>query len=151
MKYKVIDFLQNIFPFLITIGLWRMSHPIWNPGGILAIIPIFFFSFIKPKNWFLIFAGLMCICLDYNFETVCWWLAVYCFFYALNGFQNWTDLTNLDYDGILVFLIFLGVGVSGQVFENLTWVNLLNGIWVFVLTSVLYLPTVWIIKKVKHD
>ena len=42
MKKNIIDFLRVSFPFLLTIGLWRLSVPFWNPGGIMAIIPIFF-------------------------------------------------------------------------------------------------------------
>ena len=123
MNDKIVIFLRAAFPFLLTVGLWRLVHPIWNPGGILAIIPIFFCTFIKPIDYFLIFSILMCVCLDYSFETVCFWLALYCFCFALNGFQNFVDLTRMDFDGVAAFMTFLGIVILIQIFTNFTWIN----------------------------
>ena len=149
MNDKIIMFLRTIFPFLLTIGLWRLIHPIWNPGGILAIIPIFFCTFIRPRDYFLIFSIIMCICLDYSFETVCFWVAIYCFFFAVNGFQNILDLTRMDFDGIAAFMFFLGITILIQIFTNFTWLNIANGIWIFILVTAWYRPCVWLIKKVQ--
>ena len=35
-------------------------------GLILAIIPIFYYSFIKPVNWFVPFAVVFCFLIDYK-------------------------------------------------------------------------------------
>ncbi|MBR5153671.1 MAG: hypothetical protein IKW57_02660 [Alphaproteobacteria bacterium] len=148
MNDKIVIFLRAAFPFLLTVGLWRLVHPIWNPGGILAIIPIFFCTFIKPIDYFLIFSILMCVCLDYSFETVCFWLALYCFCFALNGFQNFVDLTRMDFDGVAAFMTFLGIVILIQIFTNFTWINIANGFWIFILTTTIYRPCVWAIKKV---
>ena len=148
MNDKIVIFLRAAFPFLLTVGLWRLVHPIWNPGGILAIIPIFFCTFIKPIDYFLIFSILMCVCLDYSFETVCFWLALYCFCFALNGFQNFVDLTRMDFDGVAAFMTFLGIVILIQIFTNFTWINIANGFWIFILTTTIYRPCVWAINKV---
>ena len=42
MKELVVKYLRLLFPFIITIALWRISVPWINPAGILAIIPIFY-------------------------------------------------------------------------------------------------------------
>ena len=89
MKQNIIDFLRRAFPFFITVGLWRLSATFWNPAGVLAVIPIFFCTFVRPVNWFVIFSILMCVCIDYKFETVCFWLATYCFLYSINAFQTY--------------------------------------------------------------
>ena len=71
MTTKLINFLRISFPFLLTVALWRLSGNFWNPAGILAIIPIFFCSFVRPVNWFGLFSVFMCFVIDYKFETVC--------------------------------------------------------------------------------
>lgn len=148
MKSKIINFLQISFPFLITVALWRLSGRFWNPAGVLAIIPIFFCSFVQPVRWFTIFSILMCLCLDYNFETVCFWIAMYCLFSALNGFQTLVDLTRLDKDAIAAFMVFFGCAVLVQVLMNFTFLNLLWGVWIFFWTTLLYIPITTLIKKV---
>ena len=151
MKKNLIDFLHVAFPFLLTIGLWRLSVPFWNPGGILAIIPIFFCSFVSPIKWFGIFSVLMCMCLDYNFETVCFWIAMYCLFYAINGFQSLVDISRLDKNGLGAFAIFFGLCVLIQVFTNLTWTSFSRGIFMFIFVSLMYMPITLIIQRMRHD
>ena len=109
MKEKLIKFLRISFPFLLTVGLWRLSVSFWNPAGILAIIPVFFCSFVRPIAWFPIFSILMCLVIDYNFETVCFWVAMYCLFYAVNSFQNIIDVTRMDMNGLFAFAVFFGI------------------------------------------
>lgn len=151
MKQDVIDFLRRAFPFLITVGLWRLSSPWWNPAGVLAIIPVFFCTFVRPTPWFVVFSLLMCMLLDYNFETVCFWTAVYCLAYSVNGFQNLIDIKRMDFDGIFAFMVFFGLAVLIQTCANFTWVNLVRGVWMFSWASILYTPITKLIKKVHHD
>lgn len=151
MKKNLVDFLHVAFPFFLTIGLWRLSVPFWNPGGILAIIPVFYCSFAKPERWFGIFSVLICLCLDYKFETVCFWIAMYCLFYAINGFQSMVDISRMDKNGLPAFLVFFGISVLTQVFANLSLTCFLRGIWMFVFVSALYLPITTLIQRVRHD
>lgn len=151
MKEKLIGFLQISFPFLLTVALWRLSVSFWNPAGILAIIPIFFCSFVKPVNWFPVFSVFMCLTIDYNFETVCFWIAMYCLFYAINSFQNFIDVTRMDFNGIFAFWLFFGLSVLIQVLANLTFLTLFSGIWILIWSSVLYLPITNLIKRVHND
>ncbi len=151
MKESFIKILQNSFPFLLTVALWRLSVPFWNPAGILAIIPIFFCSFVKPVNWFSLFSIFMCFVIDYKFETVCFWVAIYCLFYAINSFQNIIDITRMELNGIFAFLIFFGLSILIQVFVNINFITFLRGIWMILWTSVLYMPITTLIKKVQND
>ncbi len=151
MKKNIIDFLRAAFPFLLTIGLWRLSVPFWNPAGVLAIIPIFFCSFVRPVNWFPLFSILMCLCIDYNFETVCFWIAMYCLFYAINGFQTFIDVTRMDNNAIFAFIVFFGTSVLIQVITNFTFINLLRGVWIFSWVGTLYIPLTKIIQRICHD
>lgn len=151
MKKAVIDFLKTAFPFLLTVALWRLSIDFWNPAGILAIIPIFFCSFVRPINWFGLFSVFMCFVIDYKFETVCFWVAIYCLIYAINSFQNIIDLTRMEANGILAFIFFITTTVFIQILSNFTLLNMLGGIWIILLTTVLYIPITTLIQRVQND
>lgn len=151
MKQKFVHYMRLWFPFLLTVGLWRLSSPFWNPAGVLAIIPIFFCTFVKPVNWFLLFSVLMCVALDYKFETVCLWLAMYCLVYSINAFQNWIDIKRIDNNALIAFMVFFGMSVMILVISNMTFANLGRGIWMFVWGCAMYLPITQLIKKVHHD
>lgn len=148
MKQNIIDFLRIGAPFFITIGLWRLSVPFWNPAGILAIIPIFFCTFVRPVNWFLIFSIMMCIAIDYKFNTVCFWLAIYCLLYSVNAFQTLIDIKRMDYNGIFAFMFFFGITLIFQVCANFTFINLIRAMWIFAWTTMLYLPITKLIQRV---
>lgn len=151
MKNNIINFFKSAFPFLLTVGLWRLSDTVWNPAGILAMIPIFYCSVVRQTDWFVIFSIAMCVCLDYKFETVCLWLAMYCLFYAINGFQTIIDITRMDKNGIMAFMLFIGVTVIILFLQNMTFANLGRGVWIFVWTSLLYQPITLLIQRVQHD
>lgn len=152
MKRKLIYFLRQAFPFLLTVGLWRLSTPFWNPAGILAIIPIFYCSFIKPIDFFVLFSMFICLIIDYKFGTVCFWLAMYCLFYTVNKFQNKIDITHTQQDGLFTFLIFFGFCILIQTVAHFTWLNLVRGLWVIIWGTIVYVPTVKSIKRIyKYD
>ena len=151
MKYNIIKSLRILFPFLLTVGLWRLSDNFWNPAGILAIIPVFFCSFVTHTAWFPIFSVFMCFVIDYKFETVCFWLAMYCLFYAINSFQNWIDITRMEANGFFAFTVFLGLTILIQTLSNFTFLTLLGGIWIWGLVSALYIPITNLIKRVQND
>ncbi len=151
MKKFLIDFLRDSFPFLLTVALWRLSVSFWNPAGILAIIPIFFCSFVRPIAWFPIFSVLMCMVIDYKFETVCFWVAMYCLFYAINSFQNIIDITRMDMNGLFAFTVFFGIGILIQVITNFTFLTLIFGVWIVLFTCLLYIPITNLIQRIRHD
>ena len=151
MKKFLIDFLRDSFPFLLTVALWRLSVSFWNPAGILAIIPIFFCSFVRPIAWFPIFSVLMCMVIDYKFETVCFWVAMYCLFYAINSFQNIIDITRMDMNGLFVFTVFFGIGILIQVITNFTFLTLIFGVWIVLFACLLYIPITNLIQRIRHD
>ena len=90
----------------------------------------------------------MCVALDYNFETVCFWVAMWCLFYAINGFQNLIDVTRMDFDGIFAFVVFLGLALLFQICADFSGLNILHAIWMLFLTIILYLPITTTIKRI---
>lgn len=151
MKYKIIHFLRVLAPWLAVLVLWRLSNPLWNPAGILAIIPIFYCSFVKPLPWFVPYAILFCFLIDYKFETLAFWTALYCLFYAINGFQTFTDITKTDKNSVHIFAIFISIGMIVLLFMNFSFINIIRAIWIILWVCALYIPISEIIKRVQND
>ena len=151
MKKKIIKFLRAATPFLITIALWRLSVAFWNPAGILAIIPVFYCSFVRPIPWFVPFAIIICFLIDYRSETLVYWTVLYFIFYAINGFQNFIDLTRMDKNALKIFMLFFCIAIAIQTIADFTVDGMMRATWLFAWTSVLYIPITALIKKVCDD
>ena len=151
MKKNIVNFLRAAFPFITVIILWRLSVPFWNPAGILAIIPIFYCSFVRPVPWFAPFAALFCFLIDYRFDTLAYWTAAYCLFYAINGFQSFIDLTRTDKNALNIFMVFFGVATLILTLTGFSVLNMMRAIWLFAWVSTLYIPITALIKRVCDD
>ena len=151
MKQQIIKSLQELFPFLITAALWRLSAPWINPGGILAIIPIFYCSFIRPVPYFTPFAILFCFLLDYKFNTLLMWTIFYCIFYVVMNLQTFIDLTHTKRDGVYAFMGFVGTVILLLVISHLSFANLLSGALMFSILTLMYIPIITTIQAVQYD
>lgn len=151
MKTVVINFLKKAFPFIMVIVLWRLSDRFWNPGGILAMIPIFYCSFVKNTSYFSIFAVLFCFLIDYNFDIKLFWTSVYCLTYAINGFQNYINISESKFNAIQPFMLFMIIVLFLISVAHMNSTVLFRMLWIFVWVSILYIPTTQLIKKVSYD
>ena len=151
MKQDLIRFFKKIFPFIAVIFLWRLSGRFWNPGGILAIIPIFYCAFVKHTKNFTWFAVLFCFLLDYNFETKLFWTSVFCLMYAIDGFQNYVDISGARDNAIRPFMIFMGICIVLLSVVHLNWTVFARMLWIFVWCSILYFPITESIKRISYD
>ncbi|MBO7645375.1 MAG: hypothetical protein J6S57_03690 [Alphaproteobacteria bacterium] len=133
-------FLKKSEPFLITLFLWRLSVVFWNPSGILALIPIFYYTFVKPINWFALFGLIFCFLIDYRCNLPLFWTTLFCVFYAINGFQSYIEVQNIEKNALYIFMLFSGVGFFILTCLNLNWNNFINNLWLFIWVNVLYIP-----------
>ena len=151
MMQNVVPFLRRAFPFLITIVLWRLALPIWNPSGVLALIPIFFCTFVRPTPWFALFGLLFCFLLDYKFAVPFVWTALWCVFYAVNGFQTVIDLARMAFYALYAFMAFFGLGVLIILALNPSWPALIRAVFTIIWVGALYVPMVALIKRIDDD
>ena len=151
MKENIVNVLRKLFPFLSVVFLWRLNIPFWNPGGILAIIPIFFCTFIRPMRWFMPFGLVFCFLIDYNLATLCYWTAIYCLCYALNGFQSFIDFEHRDFNSIDMFMVYIGIGLVISELAHINWTTFGRTIWTFVWMAALYMPITKLIERVHND
>ncbi len=142
-------FFKISLPFLMTLFLWRLSMSWWNPAGMLSLIPVFYYTFVKPINGFVLFGFLFCFLIDYRCNLPLFWTVLFCFFYAINGFQNYTDITHMENNALFLFMLFIGFGILILTFSNFTWLGLVYNLWLFFWLSVLYTPITAIDKWVK--
>ena len=141
---KAKHYLNLIFPFIAVLILWRLDSHMWNPCGVLAIIPIFYYSFIRPRAWFLPMAYVGTILLDFSFDTLLFWTAMFSAAYAANGLQSRIDLTRQKSDGLYVFLAFFGlslaiIGISASI-TGISLIPMFRSLWMLAWAGVLYIP-----------
>lgn len=151
MIKNLVSWLRNISPFLAVIILWRLQTQYFNPGGILAIIPIFYYSFVRPINWMPLMSIVFCFLIDYNMDTKLFWTCVYCIAYAINGFQYFLDLQHADKNALVSFMIFMGAALFILMITNLSWIMIGRCLWVFIWVVALYLPITRFLKRVHGD
>lgn len=135
---KIKQILNAVFPFAVTILLWRMSAPIWNPCGVLALIPIFYYSFVRPRNEFLPMAIIGCLLLDYNFDTMLFWTMLFCAAYAANYFQTALRAAVQTNGGLYGFASFAGTGLFILGIGTWTLVSIGTAILTLVISTTAY-------------
>ena len=138
--YRIIPFIKQITPFLITLVLWRLSIYFWNPAGILALIPVFYYTFVRPIHGVALFGIIFCFLIDYRCNSPLLWTSMFCLFYAATGFQNYIDIQHMDNNAQFGFMLFSGIGALLLIFSGLNWINFVNNIWLFTWMNVLYIP-----------
>ncbi len=151
MNRDIVIFLRRAFPFLLTVGLWRLAMPIWNPGGMLAIIPIFYCSFVRPIDWFPMLSVIFCFLIDYNAGTLFFWTALYCLVYAINGFQNYVDVVRAPHRGIWLFTAYVAIGILVLFFRHMSFATLARALWLIIWLCALYTPITVLIDGARND
>ena len=126
MKY-----LKLLFPFLLTLALWRLSVPFWNPAGILALIPIFYFTFVRPRAWFVPFGVIASFLIDYKMGTVLFWTIIYLIAFAVNEFQTWIDVRERAHGAIFFWIGFIAIGLIILTIQNMSFPGLFANFWLF--------------------
>lgn len=147
MKF-ILQIFQRYFPFILTLLLWEFDMSFWNPSGILALITVFYYTFVKPIDYFIIFGTLICFLIDYRCDLLLFWTFLYLLFYVINGFQNHIDLTKTNNNALYVFMFFIGIGILILFFRNFNIQSFFYNIWIFSLLSILYFPITIIEKKI---
>ena len=76
---------------------------------------------------------------------------MYCIFYAVNGFQNFFDITRVDKNALNIFMVFFAISILILSLTNINIDNIIRAIWLFAWVSVLYIPITALIKRVYDD
>ncbi len=145
--------IKVLFPFFATLFLWRLSSNIINPNGILALIPIFYYSIVKEHNEFVPMALIGCFLLDKNFDIVLFWSILFCFLYAAAGLQNMINFADRRLRSIDIFMIFIGTGISilgiWSAFLTASLIPVLTAIWMFIVSTALYAPLTYMFERIE--
>jgi hypothetical protein len=147
--------LKQIFPYAITISLWYLSGPRYNPFGILALIPIFYYMFsAREKNWFG-FGFLMCFLIDFSAGTLFLFSSVFLLSKALNDFygflENEGNGFNVRKFNMFLMMLSLSMFVYAIFNARFFWNFLAGIVWLYIWLLILYLPFVALFRRVKND
>ncbi len=155
MKLKTPTWFTNAFhailPTALLLIFWNLSHPIWNPGGILMVIPAFFFIIYYPNKLPFSIAFLMFLLLDYTNDTLLMHTFLFLLIYGVLGIQNIFNLTQQKMNSWFFFscimscaLIIMGAisSIASGALISLTML-----IWTIILTCCLYYPLSLIFNK----
>lgn len=140
----------------MTIILWYLSDPRFNPFGILAMIPIFYYMFCDREKYWFGFALLMCFLLDFNAGTLFLFSALFLSANMLNDFLGVLDIEGGAGFHIKKFNLFLGAMAlflfAYAVFAANNFFSFLAGIiWLCLWLYILYFPFVSLFRWVKND
>lgn len=143
-----------IFPYLITILLWQLSGPTFNPFGILSLVPVFYYMYVRPMPYWLGFGLFMSFMLDYNAETLFLFSSAFLIINALNEMygiiENERGLKIRGYNTFLAIsmLMFL---LASWITRDFMFTNLIAVLWLFAWLSISYFPLTYLFKKVGGD
>jgi uncharacterized membrane protein len=151
---------KMIIPALLAMLLLFLPSPVLNPGGILALIPVFYF-FVKSPKYMNFFVSLFFIMvLDYNQDTIFIWTFLFILMYVAMSFQKVIILKEQEFSAALFFFVFVLAGLLTQWFGiiwpgNLGWADsfvlLLKALWTAVLSGALYIPASWFFMRFVDD
>lgn len=145
--------INVLFPFFATLFLWRLTSDIINPNGILAFIPIFYYSMVKERGSFIPMALIGCFLMDMNFDTMIFWTALFCLFYAAAGLQSIINVSERSMRSLDIFMVFIGVGILilgiWSAFTTGSLIPVLTAIWMFIISALAYAPFTHIFERIE--
>jgi hypothetical protein len=135
--------LKSVFPYVLAVSLWALPDPRFNPFGILAMIPAFYYMFIARVRGWKWFGFMICFLLDYNAGTLFVFSGMFLIAIAANILFGIFDM---EEDGLavkkfglfivpslLALFIFQATGYPGF------WIQLAGALWLCALVMILYL------------
>ncbi|MDR2268958.1 MAG: hypothetical protein LBD94_02130 [Rickettsiales bacterium] len=153
---KMRNAIEKIFPFCIAIMLWYLSNPRFNPFGILAIIPVFYYAFCERTKGWLGFGFLICFLIDFNADTLFLFSSLFLITNTLNDLFGILDSENRTKFHIKKFNLFLGAMAFFlfiyAIFGAGNFFSFLAGIiWLCLWLYMLYFPFVALFRWAKND
>jgi hypothetical protein len=152
--------LKIFLPLFFALILLNLPNNIFNPGGILCLIPIFYYFIYNPKYMNFLMVFFLLLLLDYyQNQNVLWSFLFICFYVALS-IQKTIIIKNQNMNSFVFFIVFVAAGCLIQFISiilsvSLEWVDIMKifgkELWVIVLLSALYIPFSFIFNKIKID
>ena len=150
------NILVKSFPFAITIALWYMSAPRFNPMGALALIPIFYYMWVRPQRYWFGFGLFACFLLDYNANTLFLFCSAFLLTNALNFQYGIFENEGKAIFHIRGFAMFMGAISTAlllyALFNMTRFFGFTMGVaWMCCWLFALYIPFVSIFRRVSDD
>jgi len=153
-RFLVKNKLRKVFPFIITIILWHLSDPLFNPFGAISLVPIYYYMYIRRQSYWFVFGLFMSFMLDFNAGTLFLFSSAFIIINAINqmygiiekdaglkirGFNTFLMVS------IILFFIF-SVIQFGDIFSNF-----LSASWLYLWIAISYFPVTSVLGWVSRD
>ena len=149
MKIYFKNFFNILFPYIFVIILWYFDF-FWNPNGFLSLIPIFYFSFIKPVDFYFLFSIFFLLVLDYCTDSLLFFTFYYCVIFSINYFQSFIDIKNQKKASHILFLIFVSIPIIILTISNNSS-NIFNSVIFIIWIYILYIIFTKVLEYLKND
>ena len=148
--------IRDLFPYYITITLWYLSAPRFNPFGVLALIPIFYYMFYLRAKYWTAFGFLVCFLLDFSAGTKFLFSALFLLANVLNTSMGIFENDNSSRIGVRKFGMFTGIMallmLVYAIFNTNHFFGFVFGIiWLYLWLFVMYIPLVVLFRRVEGD
>ncbi|MDR0804075.1 MAG: hypothetical protein LBO08_03250 [Rickettsiales bacterium] len=147
----MIKIVRTIFPFFFSLMLLGLGVGFWNPCGILCMMPLFYYLFIRPIKYFWPFALAVCLVLDYRFGTVLFWTVAVSAAIMINRIQNYISMPDQKLNGVWIFMIFCGVCFLSIGLANWSFFSAASAAWLTLWIAVWYVPATILCSGMRHD
>ena len=147
--------IRNFFPYAVTLALWYLSGPRFNPFGILALIPVFYYMFSHHIKYGFPFGLLICFLVDYSAGTLFLFSSVFLISNALNSFyglfENEGNGFNIKKFNLFLLVMSIFMLVDAVFNSSHFWRFLIGIAWLYLWLLILYLPFVALFRRVGND
>jgi hypothetical protein len=152
--------MRAVVPALLAVLLLFLPHPSLNPGGILALVPIFYFFVKNPKYMNFTVSLVLLMILDYDNDTTFIWSFVFVLFYVVSNFQKVIIFKEQKFSAAFFFFLFVFMGLFIQWF-GMVWpgvlgwgdslLMLLKVFWSALFTAAVYVPASVLMERIADD
>ncbi|MDR2685984.1 MAG: hypothetical protein LBB23_04400 [Rickettsiales bacterium] len=151
---------KAILPATLAIFFIFTPSSFLNPGGIIALIPIFYFLLISEKYMPPLLAFALIMFLDYMQNSVYIWTFIFMIFVSVESIQKIFVLREQKLNAAVIFtaLIFIGCILQWIIAMNVaglgwsaSFLLLFKAIFAIIWTSAIYIPASYLFRGIFHD
>ena len=133
----------KFFPFIVTIVLWYLSDPLFNPFGALSLAPIYYYMYVRHQDYWFGFGLFMSFMLDFNAGTLFLFGSSFIIINAVNQMygivENESGLKIRGFNSFLMISMLLFFIFSVIQFRDF-FGNFLSASWLYLWLAISYFP-----------
>lgn len=139
-------YFKFLFPFLFVFICWYISVFFINLSGILAIIPIFFWTFKKEIPYFFIYGLFFYFLIEFRLDIIPILSFLYYILYIVLSSYKKINIYFLNLYGNIIFYIYFCLNILILLIINLNYTNILNYLFIYIFGCIFYFILAFILR-----